>query len=161
MTALTYAQWRERWEKAHAAELLIYRADKKISAAKIRGVVAFLKSVRGHKDKRGRLSDPRFNNMAQVIEGFHLDRSSRAAYYRHVDTVCAIRIEQLVRNRTPIRIAAARAAVEFCVPGQSFDAVVKRLERAHRRWCVGQNGSGKRTTNPRERTTNSKMGRRQ
>jgi hypothetical protein len=160
MTALTYEQWRERWEKAHAAALLIYRADKKTSAAKVRSVIAFLKSVRDHKDKRGRLSDPRFNDMAQVIEGFHLDHSPRTAYYRHVDSVCVVRIEQLARNGASVRIAAARTAVEFHVHnGHSFSAVTKRLERAHRRWCVGQNGSKKRTTNPKMGRGNPEVGR--
>jgi hypothetical protein len=132
MTTPTYTQLGERWERIRAAEQLIYRRDKKISRARVRSVVAFLKGLRDHKDALGRLIDPRFDDMARTTE--HFDRSSRPAYMRHVDTVCVARIEQLTRNgTTSVRIAAARTAVEFCVPGQSFDAVVKRLERAHRR----------------------------
>ena len=131
MTATVYEQLRERWERIQVAEQLIYRRDKKISPARVRSVVAFLKGLRDHKDASGRLIDPRFDDMARTIERF--DGSSRPAYMRHVDTVCVARIEQLMRNKTSVRIAAARTAVEFAVPGQSFDAVVKRLERAHRR----------------------------
>lgn len=147
--ALTYEQWRERWEKARAAERLIYRPDKKISRASVRSVVAFLRGVRSHKDKRGRLSDPRFDNMARAIEGFRFDRSSRPAYFRHVEAVCVARIVQLVcNNGTSVRLAAARAATEFFVEAQSFDAVVKRLER--RTADVGFFSAKKRTTNPKQ-----------
>jgi hypothetical protein len=52
-----------------------------------------------------------------------------------VDRVCVRRIHDLLeRDKTlSVRVAAARVAVEFWVSGPSFDAVVKRLERAYRR----------------------------
>lgn len=121
-----YDTWRERWERVHLAERLADRPAMKVSRARVRRTVIDLRAI--YKAS----GDRRLEAMANVVYGF-APRTNRD-YTKAAKLVYMARMRQILRNNSrTVHNAAAQVAVEFAVPGQSFDAAVKKLERAWQR----------------------------
>ena len=131
-----YETLRRRWERTRVAEQGAYRRPEKTRRARGGEVVNALKEA------IGATGDPRFAAAIKALKEHGLDRPDaktfQRARWRPIEYNCLRRMEQLLRvPARSTRVAAARTAVEFHVEALSFDAVVRRLERAYRshlRW---------------------------
>jgi hypothetical protein len=92
--------------------------------------------VNALKDAFGATGDPRFIAAIAALKEHGLDRPDAKTFqrvrWRPIEYNSIRRMEQLLRvpDRSR-RIAAARTAVEFHIEAASFDAVVRRLDRAY------------------------------
>jgi hypothetical protein len=121
--------WR-RWERTRCAEQGAYRRPTKTRRARGGEVVNALKEA------FGAAGDPRFAAAIEALKEHGLDRPDAKTFqrirWRPLEFNSIRRMEQLLRvpDRSR-RIAAARTAVEFHIEAASFDAVVRRLDRAY------------------------------
>ena len=84
--------------------------------------------------------DTRFSAAIEAITEYGLDRQNAGTWRlqeRHEERFCIYQMEHLLRRDASlsVRRAAARVAVMALVDGASFDAVVKRVERAYQTQC--------------------------
>jgi hypothetical protein len=119
--ATQHDQLRELWERMHEHEL---KREKSIRRASAPEVIAALEFMFAATD------DPIFTQATSAVRRhagkLQFTRQDRRTYLR--------RIHHLVsRRKIPVRAAAARTAADFFVPGDSFDAVVDKLERAYKK----------------------------
>jgi hypothetical protein len=139
-----YAAFCRRWEAHRFAE----QSDFRKPGAEIKRVGEVVATLRVlYEETR----NPCYNDAVRDIEERGIGRGAklawRRAFARHVKDVCLARMAHLLRKAKedadedagenadeapPVRVAAARTAAEFHVPGRSFDGVVKRIERAWR-----------------------------
>jgi hypothetical protein len=134
MSGLGYAQLRKRWEavcgnRRREMEADIYRRERlrrpsgPATVAALRGMLA-------------QTGDDRFSAAIEAIIEHGLDQQDAGTSKRMLGIEDAYVRRMLMltsAHRLSIRNAAARVAVEYWVAGESFYAVVKRLERAYRR----------------------------
>jgi hypothetical protein len=134
----SYETLRRRWEMTRhglpgvGSERTAYRSPEKVRRARGSEVIAALKEA------FGATGDPRLVAAIEALKESGFDQPNAKTLQRFravpIEANCIRRIEQL-RAREPrpsVRSAAARTAVEFHVEGATFDAVVRRLERAYR-----------------------------
>ena len=126
-----YKALSEIWKLAANAQRRIYSNTKAPKRARVGEMIAAL-SAMYHCS-----GDPRFTAAVEAIKEGGFDKANAGTFKareRAEDQLYARRMHYLLaRDKTmSIRIAAARVAVEFIVPGATFDAVVKRLARAYR-----------------------------
>jgi hypothetical protein len=123
-----YETFRLRWQRTHH---FACRVPAKTRRARSGEVVYWLKWA------IGLTGDPRFAAAIEATKEHKLDRLNsktlQRVVWRPIERTCIRRMQQLLRVQTrSMRWAAARTANEFHIEAQSFDAVVRRLERAYR-----------------------------
>jgi hypothetical protein len=123
-----YAEMRALWEAAHVAEQRAYRPlPKGVRFSEL------IEGLRRLAEASG--DDPVLVAALAKLEAFRRSEKAEAKTYQ---TTYLPRMETLIRP-TPIRPgmsvreAAAEVAVAWWIPGLSFDAVTKRLEREYRK----------------------------
>lgn len=124
-----------RWERVHAREGEVYVRTKKMRQARGSETIATLKVW------YAATGDIAFREAIEAAQKRGFDRQNSSTLKRARDMAhgyneevsLAMMVRLLRRGRT-LRSAAARTAVAYSVPGNSFDAVVKKLERAYRRF---------------------------
>jgi hypothetical protein len=125
---MTYEALRVLWERSRAAERLAYSISggktRRVRSVRTREITAAMRAM--HDLTR----DAGYDHALRVIKQYGL--SPERAITDHVMKLCVARMWRLVGSGRSLRVAAAQAAVEFHVPGRSFDGLVKRLERAWR-----------------------------
>ena len=134
MGRLTYADLKEHWERTRAFEERNYRKQEKVRRASAREVIAALDAYYAV------TGEAAFRDAAQLIGQHGLDKQDAGTFKRAItkrfgDPVKIAVVwmdERIRRQHLSLRRAAALAAVQFAVPGNSFEGVVERLETAYR-----------------------------
>ena len=122
---------RSAWKLATDMQRRIYAQQKKIRRrARSGATVADLQMM------QAATGDPRFVAAIEAMKAHGFDRKDAGTWKRIFDGDQRLYVrrmhELLTRKRVrSVSDAAAIVAEMFCVGGQSFDAVVKKLERAY------------------------------
>jgi hypothetical protein len=131
-----YEVLQARWESVHAREGEIYVRTKKMRQARGSETIATLKVW------YAATRDIAFRKAIEAAQKLRFDRQNSSTLKRARDMAhgydekvfLAMMVRLLQSGRAPsLRSAAAQATVAYSVAGNSFDAVVKKLERAYRR----------------------------
>jgi hypothetical protein len=121
-----YAELCAQWEAVHAAEQHAYRPLPK--------GIRLPEVIEGLRQLAEATGDPVLTAALAKVEAYDIERRRweevEAETYK---TVYLPRMEQLVRRGVSVREAAAEIAVAWWIPGLSFEAVTKRLERMYRK----------------------------
>jgi hypothetical protein len=133
MSGPPYKALRKRWEavcgpRRRKLEAGIYRRPSRRPSGP--AIIAALE------DMQARTGDGRFGSAIEAIKQHGFDRQHAGTRKNVAATERAFVGRMLVLTnvkRLSVHKAAAHVAVEFWIAGQSFDAVVQRLERAYRR----------------------------
>jgi hypothetical protein len=134
-----YAALKQRWERVRAFERLAYRRDRKIERPSGPAVVAFLEdaleATKADSDSaylRRAIGHLKKNGFDRADAGTW--KRAYASKWGDADSACVARMDYLVRHQNrSVRHAAAQAAAEFVVAGNTFEAVIRRLSSAYRR----------------------------
>lgn len=126
-----YETLRAHWERARRDAGRVYRPEK-IRRARRGEIVSALTTM------HAATGDLRFGDALAAMVEHRFDRQHAGTWRireRQEERVCIWRMHELrVRGKARSeRQAAAMVAVMFCVGGLSFDAAVRKLERAYRR----------------------------
>jgi hypothetical protein len=123
---------RAAWERAIPMQRGIYRPQKKRRRARSGETIAALE------DMYAATGDASFRAAVESMKKYGLDHQDAGTWRvreTRVETTCIARMHHLRKRdgTLSVRRAAAMAAVMFWVEGASFEAVVRRLERAYGR----------------------------
>jgi hypothetical protein len=128
---------RKRWERVCGEQVLNREARFYPRRRRRASGAAIITALTAMQAKTG---DSRFGSAIDAIKEHKLDRQDAGTWKNaaEAEMACVGRMLALVngKGRLSSRQAAARVAAEYAVQGKSFDAVVKRLERAYRRLTV-------------------------
>jgi hypothetical protein len=113
-------------------DIRIKVAQKKARRARYGEMIALLE------DKHAVTGNPRFGAAMEAIKERGFGRQHAGTWRtrkKQDERVYVARMHDILEQKEApsIRTAAARVAVEFWIPGASFEAIVKRLDRAYRR----------------------------
>jgi hypothetical protein len=132
-----YPVLQDRWERVCGIRMLKQEAGFYPPRRRRASGASLITALTAMQAKTG---DSRFGAAIEAIKEHKLDQQDAGTWKNvaHAEMACVRRMLALVngKGRLSSRHAAARVAAEYAVQGKSFDAVVKRLERAYRRLTV-------------------------
>lgn len=128
MTAPTYKQLGEKWERGRKAERTIYKNATPPKRPSGPDVVAALKAM--HEAS----GDRRLAEAVKAIQELGFDRADAGTWKRaHVkkfgptNETIVESVRRSIKHKPSVRHAAARAAVEYGVPAKTFNAAVRHV----------------------------------
>jgi hypothetical protein len=125
MKEFTYEDLKLAWQRGNAAQQAVYNRDAKAPPEATIGTLKMWGALSG---------DFRFSAAIKAAKEFGYDQQRKSPALPDPKPVYAARIEFLRGRGLSERMAAARAAVEYAVPANGFEAAVKQMTRAYKRW---------------------------
>jgi hypothetical protein len=128
MTAPTYKQLGETWKRGRKAERTIYKNAAPPKRPSGPDVVAALKEMHAAS------GDRRITEAVKAIQELGFDRADagtwKRAHFKKFGPTNETIVESMrrsIKHKHSVRHAAARAAVEYGIPANSFDAAVRHV----------------------------------